>query len=72
MKTGLLRIRQEYIGPIASFVTMGGEFTLINKRAGTGCGTVLTPHIPKPLRQQDNLEGVSEVIVNGVSQAKSE
>jgi len=61
MKTGLLRIRPEYIGPIARIVTMGGEFTLIKKRAGTGSGTVLTSHIPKPLRKQDNLDNLKDV-----------
>ena len=39
MKTGLLRVRQESIGLIVGFATMGRVFTETNKREGTVDGT---------------------------------
>lgn len=59
MKTGLLRIRQEYIGLIADFVIMGRVFTQINKREGTVDGTELSQHILKPSPQQGDLKDAS-------------
>jgi len=48
MKTGLLRIKQEYIGLIACSVITGRVFTQISKREGTVGGTRLSQHILKP------------------------
>lgn len=55
MKTGLLRIRQEYIGLIAGFVIMGKVSTQISKKEGTVDGTGLLQHTLKPSTQQDDL-----------------
>lgn len=59
MKTGLLRIKQEYIGLIAYFVIMGRVFTEINKREGMVNGTGLSQHILKPSPQQADLKDAS-------------
>jgi hypothetical protein len=56
MKTGLLRIRQEYIGLIAGSVITGRVFTQINKREGTVDGMGLSQHILKPSPQQGDFE----------------
>lgn len=56
MKTGLLRIRQEYIELTASFVIMGGVFTQIDKREGTVDGTGLSQHILQPSPQQGDFK----------------
>lgn len=59
MKTGLLRVRQESIGLIVGFATMGRVFTETNKREGTVDGTGLSQHILKPSPQQGNLKDAS-------------
>ena len=56
MKTGLLRIKQEYIEVTAGFVTMVRVFTQINKRGGTVDGTGLSQHILKLLPQRGDLK----------------
>jgi len=56
MKTGLLRIRQEYIGLIAGFVIMGRVSTQISKREGTVDGTGLSQHILKLLPQRGDFK----------------
>jgi hypothetical protein len=72
MKTGLLRIKQEYIGQIAGFVIMGRVFTHINKRAGTVDGMGLSQHILKPSPQRGDSKGALLAIVRSVSRAKGE
>jgi len=59
MKTGLLRVRQESIGLIVGFATMGRVFTETNKREGTVDGMGLSQHILKPSPQQGNLKDAS-------------
>lgn len=59
MRTGLLRIRQEYIGLIVGFATMGGVFTQTNKREGTVDGTGLLQHILRLSPQQGDLQDAS-------------
>ena len=59
MKTGLLRIRQEYIGLIAGFAIMGRVSTHINKKEEMVDGTGLSQHILKLSPQRDDLKDAS-------------
>jgi hypothetical protein len=56
MKTGLLRIKQEYIGLIVCSVITGRVFTQISKREGTVDGMGLSQHILKPSPQQGDFK----------------